>query len=126
MPHGKENRLHRRVDVDWPTLLLIPSTDLIERLEKSNSLDGPIDGVTENISLGGAFFHCLKEPLEDEFIMLIQPSSQESLLSVIANVVWSNIQNDHDDITSYGIGVQFEELAEYDRQVLNRVVLSHP
>ena len=126
MPHGKEKRLHQRVDVDWPTLLLIPSADLIERLEKNNSLGGPIAGITKNISLGGAFVHLLKEPIEDEFIMLINSSSHENLLSVIAKAAWSNMQNHHDDITSYGIGVQFVELSQYDRQFLHRLALSHP
>ena len=84
---------------------------------------GPIHGEIFNISLGGAFVHCLKEPDANEaFRMVITVPDSRQLLRATARVARSNIYNPDDADELPGIGVRFVDISEEDRQYIREVV----
>ncbi|NIQ89591.1 MAG: PilZ domain-containing protein, partial [Deltaproteobacteria bacterium] len=56
---SKENRQHPRVKVNWPVTI--------------NTPQGPIAGVTKNISAGGAFV-CIRKSLKPDEELLLSNS----------------------------------------------------
>jgi c-di-GMP-binding flagellar brake protein YcgR len=84
---------------------------------------GPIHGEVINISLGGAFVHCLKEPDANEpFRMVIAVPDSRQFLRATARVARSNIYNPDDADELPGVGVRFVDISEDDRQYIREVV----
>jgi len=84
---------------------------------------GPIHGEIINISLGGAFVHCLKEPDSSEpFRMVIAVPDSRQFIRATARVARSGIYNPDDADELRGIGVRFVDISEDDRQYIREVV----
>ena len=84
---------------------------------------GPIQGEITNISLGGAFVHCLEEPDSHEpFRMVINIPDSRQILRATARVARSNIYNPDDPDELPGIGVRFVDISDNDRQYIREVV----
>ena len=84
---------------------------------------GAIQGEVTDISLGGAFVHCLEEPDSHEpFRMVINIPDSRQILRVTARVARSNIYNPDDADELPGIGIRFVDISEDDRQYIREVV----
>ena len=106
---GREKRQFPRVEVSWPVTML--------------TAHGPIQGEITNISLGGAFVHCLEEPDSHEpFRMVINIPDSRQILRATARVARSNIYNPDDPDELPGIGVRFVDISDNDRQYIREVV----
>ena len=106
---GKERRQFPRVEVSWPVTML--------------TAKGPIHGEITNISLGGAFVHCLEEPDANEpFRMVITVPDSRQFIRATARVARSNIYNPDDADELSGIGVRFVDISEDDRQYIRELV----
>ena len=89
-----ERRRHSRIPVNWPVIIITPQRY--------------IGGEARNISIGGAFIHCLTEPREAEpFRMAIKAPFREELFVLTAEVAWSNIESHTEDPSFSGMGVRF-------------------
>jgi len=107
-----ENRRHPRVNATFPV-----------RIETSN---GPMEGETRNISLGGAFICCQRPlPLRENFRLTLDAPNHDPLM-FNAEVVWSNINVPDEKILNRGMGVRFIRITKADRQFLNDVLSVHP
>lgn len=106
---GREKRQFPRVEVSWPVTML--------------TAQGPIQGEVTNISLGGAFVHCLEEPDSHEpFRMVITVPDSRQFLRATARVARSNIYNPDNSDELPGIGVRFVDISEDDRQYIREVL----
>ena len=93
MASAIENRQNPRMPIPLPARM-ITATDVIE-------------GVTENISLHGAFIRCQK-PLEPgERLIVIAKLPSNPSFSSHAEVVWSRVSRLNKEGTSPGMGVKF-------------------
>ncbi len=100
-----------RTEARWQVSLLNPQSKII--------------GETENISPEGALVSCEElPPLEEEFLMLIQPPNRHPL-NLTAKVVWTTVFCQADGSERLGADVQFVAISEKDRQYLQRVVAAN-
>jgi type IV pilus assembly protein PilZ len=78
---------------------------------------------TTNISRGGIFIET-RDPLPEGTIveMKFQPPGAEAPIEVSGKVVWVNRWRDGEDNHNPGMGIQFEELAEDNRELLAQLV----
>ena len=107
----KEARQHPRVDITWPVSV--------------KTSHGTIEAEIRNISLGSAFIRCPKPlPLRENFRLTIDVPNHEPL-RVKAEVVWSNINVPDDRIVNRGMGIRFIQIAEANREFLNKVISTH-
>jgi hypothetical protein len=90
MSLGIEKRLHPRIPVSWPVLMV--------------TVNGSIEGEVRNISLGGAFIQLSKEgDFSGDLQIHLQPSEQRSI-SVTGRKAWSgNFNFDGKEVLS-GVG----------------------
>lgn len=80
-----------------------------------------VDGEIQDISLGGAFIRCPAMPNpKDSFHMVI--TSKGRLISIIAEVVWSDGHKFKSKAALSGIGVRFRRLLHDDRRFLVNMV----
>ena len=80
-----------------------------------------VDGEIQDISLGGAFIRCPTMPNpKDSFHMVI--TSKGRLISIIAEVVWSDGHKFKGKAALSGIGVRFRRLLHGDRRFLANMV----
>jgi len=103
----EDHRVHPRANLRWSVFL--------ER-------DGEVtEGVTKDISEGGAYV-CCATPLEpkEKFSMIIH--TPEKQLNVKAEVVWANTYGVDDEITPKGMGVRFMNITGEDRIIIARAV----
>ena len=83
-----------------------------------------MEGVTKDISGGGAYVRCAKPlKLNEVFDMVIK--APDKSLKVKAEVVWSNIYGPDDDINPRGMGVVFLEISDEDRSTISKAVNHH-
>jgi hypothetical protein len=103
MPSEKEKRRYRRVKIKWPVVMMTPS--------------GLTDGKAKNISLGGAFVSCSKQPNSDtDFRMVL--IVDERFILVNAQVVWLDTRK-----TMFrGLGVRFTTFLVNDRPFISRII----
>ena len=107
---GAEKRRHPRISVEWPGVILTPGSLM--------------SVIVNNISIGGAFVHCFKEPVHNEPLrMVIKAPPREELLLVTAEMVWSNL--DITNVTSSGIGVRFTRVFGDNHKFLSETVSEH-
>ena len=106
---GKEKRQFPRFEVDWPVTML--------------TTQGPIEGEVVNVSLGGAFILCQKEPKANEvFRMVIKIPHHRQILRATARIARSSIYGPDDENTLSGIGVRFVEISDDDLQYIRELV----
>jgi hypothetical protein len=110
---SKENRQHPRVKVNWPVII--------------NTPHGPIEGVTKNISIDGAFVRILKSLRPDAESLL--PNSHVrpwmSRLSIGAKVTRQNVEKCDNETLSLNMAVQFTKLSGEARKRISEHVSTH-
>ena len=105
-----ERRQHPRPKISWSATVMTP--------------DGPLAGMTQNLSLGGALIHCSLVPdLEDSFRLVLKPDERQ-LLVAIAKRVWQDTLMDK-RFMFYGMGVSFLYMHEDDLQALSKAIYDH-
>lgn len=110
---SKENRQHPRVKVNWPVTI--------------NTPQGPIAGVTKNISAGGAFV-CIQKSLRPDEELLLSNSHVRpwmSRLSIGAKVTRRNVEKLDNETLSLNMGVQFTKLSGEARKRISEYVSTH-
>ena len=106
MEHG-ERRTYPRANLKWRVVAEVN--------------DKVMEGVTQDISAGGAYVRCAKpKKLNEVFNMVIHAPDRS--LQVTAEVVWSNIYGPDDEINPRGMGVSFLGISDEDRQFISRAV----
>ena len=107
---GAENRQHSRVEIKWSV-----------RIETAQ---GSKDGMTKDVSLGGAFISCSEPlPLGEIFPLTINAPGHEAK-TVTAEVVWSNINVPEDKVVNRGMGIRFVQISDEIRKYLNEAISS--
>ena len=106
----QERRKHPRAKTKWSVTL-----------QTSQSV---INTEIHDISPEGAFIRCL-DPLEpaESFKMVINIPQSDRRLTVDSEVVWINSLGPDHSVTPRGMGVQFTEISNRDRQFLSRMIL---
>jgi hypothetical protein len=105
-----ERRLNPRVKMRWPTALA--------------TSQGPVDGVTRNISIDGAFlYYNHREPQElplrtDERVNIVFDVPGNRRIRASARVAWSDVLAIEESSTLVGIGLQFLNVSDKDREFL--------
>jgi hypothetical protein len=110
---SKENRQHPRVKVNLPVTI--------------NTPQGPIAGVTKNISAGGAFV-CIRKSLKPDEELLLSNSHVDPLmsrLSIGAKVTRQNIEKLDNETLYLNMGVQFTRLSGEARKLISEHVSTH-
>jgi c-di-GMP-binding flagellar brake protein YcgR len=83
--------------------------------------EGPLEGVTKDISTRGAYV-CCATPLRLNEVFHMSINSPEKSLNVKAEVVLSNIHGPDDEITPRGMGVRFLKISSQDRKFIAKEV----
>ena len=105
MSHGVDKRLHPRILVSWPVVILTP--------------EGAIDGETRNISVGGACIQYSEEAdLNGELQIVFEYSKQRSM-SVTGRKAWAGNFNIDGKSVFSGVGVRFTEISREDRELIS-------
>ncbi len=108
----EERRTFPRAPLKWRILLQDKDSDRV------------LEGVTKDISGGGAYVRCARPlRLNEVFDMVIK--APDKSLKVKAEVVWSNIYGPDDDINPRGMGVVFLEISDEDRSSISKAVNKH-
>jgi hypothetical protein len=110
---SKENRQHPRVKVNWPVTI--------------NTPQGPLTGVTKNISAGGAFV-CMRKSLKpDEELLLsrfpVRPWMPR--LSIGAKVTRQDVKKLDNETLSLNMGVRFTKLSGEAQKRISEHVSTH-
>lgn len=102
---GIEKRLHPRIPVNWPVVILTPK--------------GAIKGETRNISVGGACIEYSEEAdLNGELHIVFEHSEQRSI-SVNGRKAWAGNFNIDGKSVFSGVGVRFTEISREDRELIS-------
>ena len=102
---GIEKRLHPRIPVNWPVVILTPK--------------GAIKGETRNISVGGACIQYSEEAdLNGELHIVFEHSEQRSM-SVTGRRAWAGNFNIDGKSVFSGVGVRFTEISREDRELIS-------
>ena len=102
---GIEKRLHPRILVNWPVVILTPK--------------GAIKGETRNISVGGAFIQYSEEAdLNGELQIVFEHSKQRSM-AVTGRKAWAGNFNIDGKSVFSGVGVRFTEISREDRELIS-------
>jgi hypothetical protein len=111
MSLGIEKRLHPRIPVSWPVVILAP--------------EGAINGEARNISVGGAFIQLSKEgDFSGDSQIHLQPSEQRSI-SVTGRKAWSgNFNFDGKEVIS-GVGIQFTDISPEDQEFITSLTSAY-
>ena len=110
MSNPKERRYYPRTKVKLPVVRMAEN-DLV-------------DGMIEDLSLGGAFIRCSVMPNgKDNFHMVI--SAKGRLISLTGEMVWKDVKKLNNQTTFCGMGVRFSQLLVDDRQFLRDVIAKH-
>jgi hypothetical protein len=101
---GIEKRLHPRIPVSWPVVILTP--------------EGAISGEARNISVGGACIQYSEEgDLSGDLQIVLKPSEQRSM-SVTGRKAWAgNFNIDGKEVYS-GVGIQFTDISPEDGEYI--------
>ncbi|UCE83074.1 MAG: PilZ domain-containing protein [Deltaproteobacteria bacterium] len=107
-----EKRLHPRILVDWPVVVVTPQRY--------------IGGETNNVSLGGAFIRCVSNPGAGEPLRIVfKAPSRERFLLFTAVVVWSNQYEQIHELFSTETGIRFTSFIGDSRLYLSQVISEH-
>lgn len=112
MSPGSENRQHPRVEINWPVTIVRQ-----QRL---------LDGMTENISNGGAFVRCKGLVPKREILGMTLMPPNYTPLKVTVETVWADMYIPPDEeIKPIGVGARFVSISDVDRQYLSTVLSHH-
>ena len=115
MSSFRERRRYPRAIIEWPVGI--------------KTARGTVEGVTLNISGGGATIRCQNPPLLYEvFEMTIKIPEQSQPLVVDAQVVWSSADVLDNELAPPMIGVNFTHIADHHRWLISTavsIVLKH-
>jgi hypothetical protein len=104
MALGVEKRLHPRIPVNWPVVMV--------------TANGSIEGEIINISVGGAFIRYSEEAdLNGDLQIVLKPSQQRSI-PVTGRKVWSGNFNIDGKSVFSGVGIRFTEILHEDREFI--------
>ena len=108
---SQEKRRYYRAEVSWPVVVFTPN--------------GPVAGVTQNLSLGGALVRCPDVPeMENVFRLVIRPAARQ-VLQVNAERVWSGTLVS-EDFMPKEMGVSFQFAAnDEDRLLIGKAISKH-
>ena len=107
MSDQQERRNHPRTKVKLPVV--------------KKTGDDLVDGEIQDLSLGGAFIHFSAMPkLKEVFQMVI--SAKGRLISINAEMVWSDVHASNDKNSLAGMGVRFRKIFNGDRRFLLDVI----
>ena len=110
MPDRQERRNYPRTKVKLPVV--------------KKAGDNLVDGEIQDLSLGGAFIWFSAMPkLKEVFQMVI--SAKGRLISISAEMVWSDVHRTKGEITLAGMGVRFRKILNRDRRFLLDVIAKH-
>jgi len=99
------------------------STARVKWLVEIQARDRCMDGVTWNVSPNGLFIRCAKPlRLNEVCDLTIKVPGAERSLAASAEVVWSNIHGQDDEVTPRGMGLRFLKISSEDRQTIARVM----
>jgi hypothetical protein len=104
---SKENRQHPRSKVNWPVTI--------------QTEEGTIERATYNISPDGAFIRGLS-PLELHEVVNMTFSGPDHPITVKARVVWSSSQVPPKEDMPRGVGVEFINISDEDREIISSFV----
>ena len=105
----RERRRYPRTIIEWPVSI---RTD-----------QGTMEGVTVNISGGGATVRCQNAPVLHEVCkMTINVPRLSHSLVVDAKVVWSSADISDNELGPPMIGVHFTDIADYQRWLISTAV----
>jgi hypothetical protein len=105
MSLGIEKRLHPRIPVNWPVVILTPK--------------GAISGETRNISVGGAFIQYSEEADLNGELQIVFENSEQRSISVTAREAWSGNFNIDGKSVFSAVGVRFTEISFEDREFIS-------
>lgn len=105
-----DRRTFPRAELRWRVLVKVDDTVM--------------EGVTKNISAGGAYVRCAR-PLKLNQVVDMVIKAPDGSLKVKAEVVWSNIYGPDDEINPRGMGVMFLEISDEVRQAISKAVNKH-
>ena len=88
------------------------------------TVDGFLDGQTQNLSGGGAFIRCPEVPDFDDAFGVVM-TARCRLILVTAETVWSDVHSVNDETVFHGIGVHFKRIFNDDRLFLHGVIARH-
>ena len=103
----RERRRHARAKIRWPVIVQRP--------------EGNVQGETLNFSKNSAFIRCRK-PLRLSEVFDMTIDTPDRRLELNAEVVWSNIYGEDDEVTPRGMGVRFLNVSSEDRDFLAEVL----
>ena len=103
----EESRQHQRAKVSWPVTI--------------HTEEGTIERATYNISPDGAFIRGLS-PLELHEVVDMVISGPEHSITVKARVVWTSNQIPPDENMPRGVGVEFINISDEDREIISSFV----
>ena len=107
---GKENRAHPRATLEWPVYVKVS--------------DPVMEGVTKDISAGGAYV-CCSRPLALNEVFEMNINAPDKSLNVKAEVVWTIVSEVDDKINPQGMGVRFLDISDEDRLFISGAVTEH-
>ena len=111
MTRGDDRRLQPRVEISWPVTVL--------------TTQAKIEGEMHNVSPSGAFISCEEAPpLVGSFFIIIKPPDRQTM-SVAGKAVWTTILQPNEGSSSLGVGIEFTNITQGDRNFLTRLVNSH-
>jgi c-di-GMP-binding flagellar brake protein YcgR len=106
----EDHRTHPRANLRWPV---------------SVQLSGAVtEGVTKDISEGGAYV-CCANPLGPKEVLDMIINAPDKALNVKAEVVWSSMSGLDDEITPRGMGVRFLDIDNEDKRIIAEAVAEH-
>jgi len=103
----EEGRQHQRAKVSWPVTI--------------QTEEGTIERATYNISPEGAFIRGLS-PLELHEVVDMTISGPDHPITVKARVVWSSRQAPPKEDMPRGVGVEFINISDEDREIISSFV----
>jgi len=108
---GVEKRRYPRVLAVWPAVV--------------QTLQGPLEAKTRDISVGGVFIQLSKEgDLSGDLQIHLQPSEQRSI-SVTGRKAWSGNFNFNGKEVFSGVGIQFTDISPEDQEFINSLTSAY-
>ena len=107
-----EKRRYPRVHTVWSAVV--------------QTLKGPLEAKTKDISIGGVFIECPEKiEIGENFQIMLKPSQDRSI-TVAGKKAWSANININGRNIYCGMGVQFTEISPEDRDYISALVEEKP
>jgi len=108
---GVEKRRYPRVLEVWPAVV--------------QTLQGPLEAKTRDISVGGVFIQLSQEgDLSGDLQIHLQPSEQRSI-SVTGRKAWSGNFNFNGKEVFSGVGIQFTDISPEDQEFITSLTSAY-